>query len=133
MVIMLQTQAVGRLVRDPDLKYTNNGTPVCNFTIACDRPYTNSNGERDTDFIRIVTWRKSAENNSEYLEKGRLISVSGRLQINDREGDNGKTYRNVEIHANNVEYLDFGNDENNNNSENNSEIDDPEDDFDVPF
>ena len=133
---MLRSQAIGRLVRDPELNYTSNGTPVCNFTLACERPYKNGEGERDVDFIKVVTWRKSAENNAQHLEKGLLVGAQGRIQIRKTEND-GRTYRNIELHADNVKYLEYKNDNNNsgNSEENydNSDKFDEEDDFDVPF
>ncbi|RQD74198.1 MAG: single-stranded DNA-binding protein, partial [Halanaerobium sp. MSAO_Bac5] len=61
---------IGRLTRDPELRYTSNGTPVCNFTLAVERNYTNRQGDRDVDFINIVTWRGLAENCARHLGKG---------------------------------------------------------------
>lgn len=60
---------IGRLVRDPELRYTQGGVAVCNFTIVVDRPFTNQNGEREADFIDIVVWRKAAENVAKYMAK----------------------------------------------------------------
>lgn len=126
---------IGRLVRDPELRHTSNGTPVCNFTIACDRNYTNKNGEQETDFFKVVTWRKLAENVNEHLGKGRLVAVQGSTQINETE-NNGKQYRNIEIHADEVKFLDYPDDNNqssNNSGSNQQSKDNYEDDFDVPF
>lgn len=72
---------IGRLTRDPELRYTPNGVAVATFTLAVDRQFTNSQGERETDFINIVTWRGLAENCANYLKKGRLAAADGRLQI----------------------------------------------------
>lgn len=72
---------IGRLTRDPELRYTPNGVAVTTFTLAVDRQFTNSQGERETDFINIVTWRGLAENCANYLKKGRLAAADGRLQI----------------------------------------------------
>lgn len=60
---------VGRLTRDPDLRYTPTGVPVATFTLACNRPFTNQKGEREADFINCVVWRKPAENVANYLKK----------------------------------------------------------------
>ena len=76
---------IGRLTRDPELRYTSNGTPVCNFTLAVERNYTNRDGDRDVDFINIVTWRGLAENCARHLGKGRLVGVDGSLQIRKSE------------------------------------------------
>lgn len=80
----------GRLVADPELKNTQNGTAVTSFRIAVDRDYKNQNGDRETDFINIVAWRGTAEFISKYFSKGRMIVVDGRLQIReytDRDGN----------------------------------------------
>ena len=109
---------IGRLTRDPELRYTSNGTPVCNFTLAVERNYTNRDGDRDVDFINIVTWRGLAENCARHLGKGRLVGVDGSLQIRKSENNN-RTYINPEVNADNVRFLDFGN--NNNNSRSNNQ------------
>jgi len=98
---------IGRLTRDPELRYTSNGTPVCNFTLAVERNYTNRDGDRDVDFINIVTWRGLAENCARHLGKGRLVGVDGSLQIRKSENNN-RTYINPEVNADNVRFLDFG-------------------------
>jgi single-strand DNA-binding protein len=108
---------IGRLTKDPSLRYTSNGTPVCNFTLAVERNYTNGNGDRDVDFINIVTWRGLAENCARHLGKGRLVGVDGSLQIRKSEKNN-RTYINPEVNADNVRFLDFAN---NNNQRNNSQ------------
>ncbi len=81
---------IGRLVQDPELRYTPaGGVAVANFTLAVDRPFLNQKGEKEADFIRIVTWRKLAESCARNLTKGRQVAVEGRLQIrsyDDREG-----------------------------------------------
>ncbi len=139
---------IGRLVRDPELRYTSNGIPVSNFTLAVERNYTNRQGEREVDYIKIVTWRKLAENCAHHLGKGRLVAVEGSLQIRKRQSEkDGRTYINPEVIASNVRFLDWpsdGNDNNrsqNNDNDNNNvdsyedsmpDIDDDEE-FDVPF
>ena len=106
---------IGRLTRDPELRYTSNGTPVCNFTLAVERNYTNRDGDRDVDFINIVTWRGLAENCARHLGKGRLVGVDGSLQIRKSENNN-RTYINPEVNADNVRFLDFGNNNGSRNS-----------------
>lgn len=102
-----QVVLIGRLTKDPELKYTpGNGIAVATFTLACDRPFTNQQGEREADFIKIVTWRKQAENCSQYLVKGSLAAVTGRLQIRSYEDQEGKRKWISEVVADNVKFLD---------------------------
>ena len=72
---------IGRLTRDPELRYVPSGAPVASFTLAVDRPFRDQQGNRETDFIDIVAWRKLAEQVSQYMSKGRMVAVEGRLQI----------------------------------------------------
>ncbi len=97
---------IGRLTQDPELRYTSSGTPVSNFTLAVERNYKNRDGERDVDFIPIVTWRGLAETCAQHLGKGRMVAVSGRLQIRKRQGED-RTFVNPEIVANDVTFLDW--------------------------
>ena len=71
---------VGRLTRDPDLRTTESGISVATFTLAVDRQFSNSQGEREADFINCVVWRKAAENLANFTSKGSLIGVQGRIQ-----------------------------------------------------
>ncbi|NLC11154.1 MAG: single-stranded DNA-binding protein [Firmicutes bacterium] len=97
---------IGRLTRDPELRYTpSSGVAVVNFTLAVDRPYTNQQGERETDFIRVVAWRKQAESCAAYLNKGSLVAVDGRLQINSFEDREGIKRQIAEIVAESVKFL----------------------------
>lgn len=96
---------IGRLVADPQLRYTQQGTSVANFRIAVDRSYVNQQGERETDFIDIVCWRKLAGVVSENLTKGRLVAVEGRLQIRQYEWE-GQKRQSAEVHADDVRFLD---------------------------
>ncbi|MBZ4687749.1 MAG: single-strand DNA-binding protein [Clostridia bacterium] len=98
---------IGRLTRDPELRYTGSGIPVATFSLAVDRPFTNQQGERDTDFIRIVTWRKLAETCANNLGKGRLVAVEGRLQIRNYEDREGITRQAAEVIAGTVRFLDW--------------------------
>jgi single-strand DNA-binding protein len=96
---------IGRLTRDPELRYTPNGVAVTNFDLAVDRPTTNQAGERETDFIRIVAWQKTAEVCANYLKKGRLVAVEGRLQIRSYEAQDGQKRRVAEVIASQVQFL----------------------------
>ena len=94
---------MGRLTRDPELRHTGNGTPVATFTIAVDRDFSGKDGgEKETDFIDIVTWRNTAEFVSKHFTKGRMAVVNGRLQIRlwtDKDGNNRKTAEVVAEHV----------------------------------
>lgn len=96
---------VGRLTRDPELRYLPNGTPVCTFTLAVNRPFTNQQGEREADFINVVVWRKTAENAANFLRKGNLAGVDGRLQTRSYEGQDGKRVYVTEVVADSVQFL----------------------------
>lgn len=96
---------VGRLTRDPDLRYTPSGVAVANFTVAANRPFTNQEGNRDADFINCVVWRRPAENLANYMKKGGLIGVDGRLQTRTYEGQDGKTVFVTEVVADSVQFL----------------------------
>ncbi|MGI5876612.1 MAG: single-stranded DNA-binding protein [Dethiobacteria bacterium] len=98
---------IGRLAQEPELRYTaTEGTAVTNFNLAVERPFTNQKGEKEADFIRIVTWRKLAENCSTYLSKGSKVAVEGRLQIRSFEDREGIRRNVAEVVANNVVFLD---------------------------
>jgi len=104
-----QVVLIGRLTRDPELRYTpGNGVPVATFTLAVDRPFANQQGEREADFVNIVTWRKLAENCANYLQKGSLAAVTGRLQIRSYEDSQGIKRKVAEVVADNVRFLDRG-------------------------
>jgi single-strand DNA-binding protein len=97
---------IGRLCADPTLRYTPNGVAVTNFDLAVDRPTTNQAGERETDFIRIIAWQKQAELCANYLKKGRLVAVEGRLRIRSYETQDGQKRRVAEVVSNQVQFLD---------------------------
>lgn len=97
---------IGRLTRDPELRYVPSGQPVANFTLAVDRPFKNSQGERDTDFVDIVAWRKSAELATQHLSKGRLVAVEGRLQIRAYEAHDGTRRKVAEVVTDRIQFLD---------------------------
>ncbi|MFO8192807.1 MAG: single-stranded DNA-binding protein [Bacillota bacterium] len=128
---------IGRLTQDPELRYTpGNGVPVSTFTLAVNRPFTNQQGERDTDFINVVTWRKLAENCANYLKKGSMAAATGRLQIRSYDDSQGVRRKVAEVVANDVRFLDKGRgtdkDKNDDFDESDSENTDISED-DVPF
>ena len=99
---------IGRLTKDPELRYTPSGAAVCSFTLAVDRRFTSQSGEREADFINIVVWNKAAENCAKYLSKGRQTAVEGRLQIRSFDGNDGQRKWVTEVVADNVEFLSNG-------------------------
>lgn len=97
----------GRLTRDPELRRTQAGVPVASFSIACDRDFKDkTTGERDTDFIDIVAWRAAGEFAGKYLTKGRMVVVSGRLQIRGWTDKDGGKRRSAEVVADNIYFGD---------------------------
>jgi len=96
---------VGRLTRDPELRYTPNGVAVANFTLAVNRPFSNQQGERDADFINCVVWRKPAENVANFLKKGSLAGVDGRVQTRSYDNNEGRRVFVTEIVAESVQFL----------------------------
>ena len=97
---------MGRLTRDPELRYTNAGTPVASFALAVDRDFKNQNGEKETDFIDCVAWKSTGEFVSKHFSKGRMAIVVGRLQIREWTDENGGKRRNAEVVASNVYFGD---------------------------
>ena len=98
---------MGRLTRDPELRYTQSGTPVASFSLAVDRDFgSRDGGDRQTDFIDIVAWRQTAEFVSKYFAKGRMAVVEGRLQIRDWTDRDGGKRRSAEVIADNVYFGD---------------------------
>lgn len=97
---------IGRLTKDPELRYTPNGTAVASFTLAVGRARPNQQGERETDFIPIVVWQKQAENCANYIGKGSLVAVEGRLQVRTYDGKDGQRRWVTEVVAENVRFLD---------------------------
>jgi len=96
---------IGRLTKDPELRYTPSGVAVATFILAVDRPFTNQQGERDTDFIPIKVWRKQAENCAKYIGKGSLVAVDGRIEVRSFEQDGQRRWI-TEVVADNVRFLD---------------------------
>ncbi len=96
---------VGRLTRAVDLRYTSNGTAYASFTLAADRDFKNQNGERETDFINCVMWRKPAENLANYTKKGSLIGVEGRIQTRNYDNQQGQRVYVTEVLAEKFSFL----------------------------
>lgn len=100
---------IGRLTKDPELKFTpGNGTAVATLTLAVDRRMPNKNGQREADFIQVTVWGKSAENTANYMSKGRLMGVSGRIQTRTYEAKDGTRRYVTEVVADEVQFLDKG-------------------------
>lgn len=97
---------VGRMTKDPELRYTPNGVATASFTLATNRPFTNQNGEREADFIQIVTWRAQAENCAKYTSKGSLVGVDGRIQTRSYDNNEGRRIFVTEVVADSVQFLD---------------------------
>jgi single-strand DNA-binding protein len=104
--MMNRVVLVGRLTKDPELRYTPSGVAVATFTLAVNRTFTNQQGEREADFINIVVWRKAAENVANYLKKGSLAGIDGRVQTRNYEGQDGKRVYVTEVIAESVQFLD---------------------------
>src|SRR5690606_10680534 len=98
---------IGRVAVDPRLSYTQSGVAVTTFRIAVDRPFKHQQGERETDFFTVVTWRKLAETCAHNLSKGRLVAVEGRLQTRSYQAQDGGTRWITEVVAENVRFLDW--------------------------
>ena len=105
---------IGRLTRDPELKYTPNSVAVCTFTLAVDRSFTNQQGEREADFLPICTWRGLAENCGKYLAKGRMVAVSGKIQTRNYDTPEGQKRYITEVIADEVQFLERSKQENQN-------------------
>lgn len=109
---------VGRLTKDPEFRTTQNGVSVTTFTLAVNRTFTNAQGKQDADFINCVTFRKQAENVNNYLSKGSLAGVDGRLQSRSYENQEGRRVFVTEVVADSVQFLDTkGNNQQNNQSQ----------------
>lgn len=96
---------MGRLTRDPEVRYTTTGKVVCQFTLAVDRPFTNQDGQREADFINIVVWGKIGELAGNSLSKGHRALVEGRLQIRSYDAKDGSKRYITEVVANSVSFI----------------------------
>lgn len=138
---------IGRLTRDPELRYIPSGTPVSTFTLAVDKGLSRdkkqemeSRNQPTADFIRIVVWGKQAENCANYLTKGRLVGIQGRIQTSSYDDKDGNKRYATDVVANNVEFLEWGDSANRTPSFNDSPLDypgiegfHPTDNDDIPF
>lgn len=106
---------VGRLVADPELRYTPAGIPVCKFRLAVNRIFKNE-GEQQADFINCIAWRKQAENLANYMRKGSLVGIDGRIQTGSYEGQDGKKVFYTEVVAESIQFLESKNAQNGSNS-----------------
>lgn len=102
----------GRLTKDVELKYTQSGTAVGTFTLAVDRQFKNAQGEKETDFVNVVIWKKSAEALANYTRKGSLIGITGRIQTRNYENQQGKRVFVTEVVAENFTFLESKNNQN---------------------
>ena len=95
---------IGRLSRDPELKYTSNNTPVCQIKVAVSRPVAQGK-EPETDFINVTIWNKQAENLVKYVKKGNQIAIEGRIQTRSYDNEEGKKVYVTEVLANHAEFI----------------------------
>jgi len=103
--VLNQTVIVGRIVKDPELRETDNGSKVTNITLAVPRSFKNSDGEYDTDFISCVLWKGIAESTTEYCKKGDLVGIKGRIQTRNIELEDESRRHIVEVVAEKVTFL----------------------------
>lgn len=96
---------VGRLTKDPELRYTQSGTAVASFTLAVNRRFANQSGEREADFINCVAWNKAAEFVANYFKKGQLMGLEGRLQVRNYEGNDVQRRWVTEVVAEQIEFV----------------------------
>lgn len=96
---------LGRLTRDVDLKYTQSGTAVGSFSLAVQRPFKDANGERSSDFVNAIIWRKPAENFANFVHKGSLVGIEGRLQTRNYENNQGQRVYVTEVVVDNFSLL----------------------------
>ena len=96
---------IGRLTRDPELRYTGSNTPVATFSLAVNRSFTNQNGEREADFINCVVWRKLAETVKNYLSQGSQVAVEGRIQTRNYDDQNGQKRYVTEVIVENIDFV----------------------------
>lgn len=112
---------VGRIVRDPELKYTPSNVAIATFTLAVNRRFKNENGDREADFINCVIWRQSAENLTNWAKKGNLIGITGSIQVRNYDNKEGKRIYVTEVIAENFQMLESGKGQVNQNSHHQSQ------------
>lgn len=112
---------IGRLVKDPELRYTQSGHAVANFTLAVNRKFANQSGEREADFINCQAWQKTAEFVANYFKKGQQMALEGRLQVRSYDGNDEQKRWVTEVVAEQIEFVGSkGNGSNSNNASGNS-------------
>lgn len=102
---MNRVMLIGRLTAKPELRYTNTNTPFSRFTIAVNRTFSNSQGQREADFINVIVWRKQAENVCNYLDKGSQVSVEGRIQTGSFDDKDGNKRYTMDVVGDSVQFL----------------------------
>lgn len=114
---------VGRLCQDPDLKYIGeNNIPITKFTLAVNRDYKNAQGEHDTDFINCEIWNRQAEVFSEYMTKGRLVYMEGKIKVDKYLSPNRENKKSITVNCDLFRFIDFKQNNNTENTFNNEEI-----------
>lgn len=114
-----QVTLVGRITKDPELRYTADGVAVANFTIALNRNFKNANGEYEADFVNCHVWRKQAESTANYCLKGSLVGITGRLQSRHYENQEGKRVYLTEVLVEDIRFINLKNNTNTTNYINN--------------
>lgn len=102
---MNRVMLIGRLTAKPELRYTGSNIPFARFSVAVNRTFSNSQGQRETDFINVVVWRKQAENVCNFLDKGSLVSVEGRLQTGSYDDKDGNKRYSMDVVGDSVQFL----------------------------
>ncbi len=123
--MMNRVVLVGRLTADPQLRYTPSGVAVATFTLAVNRNFKNQAGEQETDFLNVVVWRKPAENVANFLKKGSLAGVDGRIQTRNYEGQDGKKVYVTEVVSESVQFLEPRNSNNQSNNQSTNQSNTP--------
>lgn len=115
------TVLVGRMVRDAELRYTPQNQAVATFTLAVNRPFKSQNGEREADFINCVIWRQQAENLANWVKKGALIGITGRIQTRNYENQQGQRVYVTEVVADSFQLLEFNKQNDQNQTQNHNQ------------
>ena len=123
---------MGRLTRDPEIRHTQNGTAVASLTLACDRDFKPKSGEKETDFIDVVVWGKTAEFAANYFTKGRMVIVEGRLQARGWQDKDGNKRKSTEVVADRM-YFGDSKQEGKKQTAPSDDFEEIEDDGDIPF
>ena len=113
-----RTILVGRLTKDPELKYTASNIAYARFTMAVNRSFASPNGEREADFIGCIVWRKQAENMTRFVKKGSLIGVEGRIQTGSYDDKDGNRKYTTDVVCDSIQFLEPKTQQQNNNEQN---------------